>query len=202
MHESISAAPRPTGARSTRTGGRILLAAMLAWLSSCDSETDASGNGYGNEQDFDGYGKLKTLKMVVNVRNLHDTTAGFVVLDRFVQASVMIDHQEFRLASPVVLDNSGVEFSAPDSSRAASPTNYYVEIPILQKLDSISTGASYHEYLVGNLDLGQHVYAVRSLQATTRDGKTVSVRIDTAGYFELAQGDRTKFLGLFTGRVP
>jgi hypothetical protein len=181
----------------------ICLGFLLAGCDDTSSEdSTGSGNEFGNEVDFAGYGKLKSLKMVLNVRSMADTTSGFVVLSRITQARIMIDREEFRLSGPIELDNARLEYSTPDSSRTLSPTNYYLEIPTLEKMDSISTGAAYYRYLVGNLDVGQHVFSVRSLEGISKDGKNVIIRVDTAGSFSLESSERTKFLGLFVGRMP
>lgn len=196
--------------QETRAFPKVLRAALLAGLallaSGCDSELDnddvGSGNSFGNEVDYAGYGKLTSLKMVLNVRSASDSLPGFVVLSRITAASIVIDRSEYRLAAPIDLDNTLMDYAGSDSSRTKSPPNYFLEIPTLAKMDSISTGATYSKYLVGNLDVGEHVYSIRSLEGIAKGGKKVTIRLDTAGSFQLGTADRTKFLGLFIGRAP
>jgi hypothetical protein len=169
-------------------------------LSSCGDAASGSTSEYGNEIDYSGYAKLRSVKFILNPKIISDSANRYLIFKNIIKADVQIDRQIFGIDMPIEYDGTDIVVSN-DSLKSLSKPNYLIEISLLDELDSISFAYEYEDYINGNIENGEHVYIIRSVNATMLNGDTVNVRIDQVGTFPVDANERTKYLGVFAGEV-
>lgn len=180
---------------------QIMIATAYLLLMSCGDSGVGSGNTFGNEIDYNGYGKLKSIKFVANSLNEKDSVKRYHIIQKITRAEIQINQNLYSVDSAFVLKNDDLLLDKNDSLYSLTKPNYLIEISMLEKLDSISKASAYYQYIVGNIDLGEHVYILRSFDGILKNGDTVNVRIDRVGTFKVTSSDRTMYLGVFEGVV-